>query len=36
MMKSEAVQDQSSAPAMNVDFKKMKLQFDVQVTFALQ
>jgi uncharacterized protein YggE len=36
MMKSEAVSDQSSAPAMNVDFKKMKLQFDVQVTFALQ
>ena len=34
MMKAEAA-DQS-APAMDVDFKKIKLQFDVNVTFELK
>lgn len=35
MMKAEAATN-DAAPPMNVDFKKMKLQFDVQVTFTLK
>jgi uncharacterized protein YggE len=35
MLKSEAVND-NAAPPMNVDFKKMKIQFDVNVVFALK
>lgn len=35
-MKTEAMNQDASAPAIDVDWKKMKLQFDVQVTFALQ
>ncbi len=35
MMKSAAAED-NSEPAMNVDFKKIKIQFDVNVVFALK
>jgi hypothetical protein len=34
MLKAEAA-DQA-APAMNVDFKKIKIQYDVNVTFELK
>lgn len=36
VMLEHKMADQSAAPAMNVDFKKMKLQFDVNVVFALK
>jgi uncharacterized protein YggE len=37
MMARETAADASNAePPMNVDFKKMKFQFDVNVVFALQ
>ncbi|MDB5230789.1 MAG: hypothetical protein JWN76_1594 [Chitinophagaceae bacterium] len=36
MMKVNAMESAQAAPAMNVDYKKIKLQFDVQVTFALK
>ncbi len=36
MMKSYAAEDQAAAPAMNVDFKKMELKFEVNVVFALK
>lgn len=35
MMKANAAEDQA-APPMNVDFKKMKIQFDVNVVFELK
>lgn len=36
MMEQKMAGVESSAPAMNVDFKKIKLQFDVNVVFALK
>ena len=36
MVKGEAYRDEAAAPPMNVDFKKIKLQFDVNVVFGLQ
>jgi uncharacterized protein len=36
MKQANAEAADASAPAMNPDWKKMKLQFDVHVTFALQ
>ncbi len=36
MMEQKMAGDAGAPPAMNVDFKKMKLQFDVNVVFALR
>lgn len=35
MLKAEAVQDQATTP-MNVDFKKIKIEYEVNVVFALK
>jgi uncharacterized protein YggE len=36
MMKANVEADQQAEAPMNVDFKKMKLQFEVNVVFALK
>ncbi|MCW3081531.1 SIMPL domain-containing protein [Segetibacter sp.] len=36
MMKAEAMATSSDAPVSNIDFKKIKLQFEVNATFALK